>query len=213
MFNVLFEDKNLIVLIKPVGVSSEDGMISLLREYLGDTNHYIGVIHRLDIAVSGVMVYAKTKFAAAELSRQIQNGTFIKKYLAVVLGKPESECGRYDDLLFKDSTKNKSFVVKNERKGVKKASLSYNVLGEHQLDNGNISLVKIQLHTGRTHQIRVQFSSRKMPLLGDKKYGSRIDCPIALFSHSLTFTHPETKGEMCFTALPEKTFPFNKFEI
>ena len=213
MFNVLFEDKNLIVLIKPVGVSSEDGMISLLREYLGDTNHYIGVIHRLDTAVSGVCVYAKTKFAAAELSRQIQNGTFIKKYLAVVLGKPENECGRYDDLLFKDSTKNKSFVVKNERKGVKKASLSYNVLGEHQLDNGNISLVKIQLHTGRTHQIRVQFSSRKMPLLGDKKYGSRIDCPIALFSHSLTFTHPETKEEMCFTALPPKTFPFNKFEI
>ena len=213
MFNVLFEDKNLIVLIKPVGVSSEDGMISLLREYLGDTNHYIGVIHRLDTAVSGVMVYAKTKTAAADLSKQIQNGTFIKKYLAVVLGKPENNNGRYDDLLFKDSTKNKSFVVKNERKGVKKASLSYNVLGEHQLDNGNISLVKIQLHTGRTHQIRVQFSSRKMPLLGDKKYGSKFDCPIALFSHSLTFVHPETKKEVCFEALPESIFPFNKFEI
>ena len=211
MFNVLFEDKNLIVLIKPVGVSSEDGMISLLREYLGDTNHYIGVIHRLDTAVSGVCVYAKTKFAAAELSRQIQNGTFIKKYLAVVLGKPESECGRYDDLLFKDSTKNKSFVVKNERKGVKKASLSYNVLGEHQLDNGNISLVKIQLHTGRTHQIRVQFSSRKMPLLGDKKYGSKFDCPIALFSQSISFSHPTTKEQMLFEAEPEKIFPFNKF--
>lgn len=213
MFNVLFEDKNLIVLIKPVGVSSEDGMISLLREYFGDPNAYVGIIHRLDTAVSGVMVYAKTKIAAADLSRQIQDGVFIKKYLAVVSGSPEKNNGRYEDLLFKDSSKNKSFVVKRERKGVKKASLSYDVLGEHQLDNGNISLVKIQLHTGRTHQIRVQFSSRKMPLLGDKKYGSRIDCPIALFSHSLTFMHPITKKEMHFKALPQSIFPFNKFKI
>ena len=213
MLNVIFEDQNLIVLIKPVGVSSEDGMVAAIREHLGNTDAYVGIIHRLDTAVSGVMVYAKTKIAAADLSRQIQDGVFIKKYLAVVSGAPEKDNGRYEDLLFKDSSKNKSFVVKRERKGVKKASLSYNVLGEHQLDNGNISLVKIQLHTGRTHQIRVQFSSRKMPLLGDKKYGSRIDCPIALFSHSLTFTHPEAEEVMCFTALPEKTFPFNKFEI
>ena len=213
MFNILFEDKNLIVLIKPVGVSSEEGMISLLREYLGDLNAYIGVIHRLDTAVSGVMVYAKTKTAAADLSRQIQDGVFIKKYLAVVSGKPENNIGRYDDLLFKDSAKNKSFVVKRERKGVKKASLSYQCIGECVLDDIGVSLVKVQLHTGRTHQIRVQFSHRKMPLLGDKKYGSKFDCGIALFSHSLAFNHPETKKEMCFTALPENTFPFSKFKI
>ncbi|MBE6797924.1 MAG: RluA family pseudouridine synthase [Ruminococcaceae bacterium] len=213
MFNILFEDKNLIVLIKPVGVSSEDGMVAAIREHLGNADAYVGIIHRLDTAVSGVMVYAKTKIAAADLSRQIQDGVFIKKYLAVVSGSPEKNNGRYEDLLFKDSSKNKSFVVKRERKGVKKAVLDYETLSKTTLDNGEISLLKIRLHTGRTHQIRVQFSHRKMCLLGDKKYGSRFDCPIALFSHSLTFTHPEAEEEMCFTALPEKTFPFNKFEI
>lgn len=211
MFNILFEDKNLIVLIKPVGVSSEEGMISLLREYLGDPDHYIGVIHRLDTVVSGVMVYAKTKAAAASLSFQIQDGSFRKEYLAIVAGKPETESGRYDDLLFKDSAKNKSFVVKKERKGVKKASLSYRRLDECVLDNTIVTLVEVQLYTGRTHQIRVQFSSRKMPLLGDKKYGSKFNCPIALFSHSLTFTDHETKKEMSFSVKPENVFPFNKF--
>ena len=211
MLNVIFEDQNLIVLIKPVGVSSEDGMVTAIREHLGNTEAYVGIIHRLDTAVSGVMVYAKTKTAAADLSRQIQDGVFIKKYLAVVSGAPEKNNGRYEDLLFKDSSKNKSFVVKRERKGVKKAVLDYETLSKAALDNGGISLLKIRLHTGRTHQIRVQFSHRKMCLLGDKKYGSKFDCPIALFSQSISFSHPTTKEQMLFEAEPEKIFPFNKF--
>lgn len=211
MFNILFEDKNLIVLIKPVGVSSEDGMVAAIREHLGNADAYVGIIHRLDTAVSGVMVYAKTKIAAADLSRQIQDGVFIKKYLAVVSGAPEKNNGRYEDLLFKDSSKNKSFVVKRERKGVKKAVLDYETLSKTTLDNGEISLLKIRLHTGRTHQIRVQFSHRKMCLLGDKKYGSRFDCPIALFSQSISFSHPITKEQMLFEATPQNIFPFNKF--
>ncbi len=213
MLNILFEDENLIVLIKPVGVSSEDGMLKLIREHLGDDNAYIGIVHRLDTAVSGVMVYAKTKTAAADLSAQIQNGSFIKIYLAVASGRPNKTADIYEDLLFKDSTKNKSFVVKRERKGVKKASLEYEIKNECVLDGTPATLVKIRLHTGRTHQIRVQFSHRKMSLLGDKKYGSRVDCPIALFSHSITFTHPATKEEMCFEATPQNVFPFDKFEI
>lgn len=211
MLNIIFEDKNLIVLIKPVGVSSEDGMVTLIREHLEDGRAYVGIIHRLDTAVSGIMVYAKTKAAAAHLSRQIIAGTFKKEYLAVVSGEPEHISGRYDDLLFKDSKKNKSYVVKRERRGVKKAALEYETVGSTVFDGGKVTLVKIRLLTGRTHQIRVQFSSRKMPLLGDKKYGSRYDGPIALYSHSLTFMCPETEKELRFISNPENTFPFNRF--
>lgn len=213
MLNILFEDENLIVLIKPVNVSSEGGMLSLIREHLGDEKAYVGIIHRLDTAVSGVMVYAKNRKSAAGLSAQIQSGSFIKTYLAVISGRPDTDFGTYEDLLFKDSSKNKSFVVKRERKGVKSAMLDYEVKDERVLDNLTVTLVKIRLHTGRTHQIRVQFSSRKMPLLGDKKYGSKFSCPIALFSHSLSFINPETEEENCFEAKPQDLFPFNKFKI
>ena len=210
---VLFEDKNLLVCIKPTGVSSENGMAQLIREYLNDNSAYIGIIHRLDTAVSGVMVYAKTKTAAAKLSAQIQNGEFKKEYLAVISGRPESDNGMYRDLLFKDSSKNKVFVVNNTRKGVKEAELEYEVLEIKKLDDEEISLIKIKLKTGRSHQIRVQFASRKMSLLGDGKYGSRIKCDIALFLSSISFLHPVTNEKICFTALPDNTFPFNKFDI
>ena len=210
---VLFEDKNLLVCIKPIGVSAESGMIQLIREYLNDSSAYVGIIHRLDTAVSGVMVYAKTRSAAAEISKQIQNGVFEKEYFAVVLGCPEESTGTYQDLLFKDSAKNKVFVVKSTRKGVKRAELEYNVCDTVNFENNKISLVKIKLKTGRSHQIRVQFSSRKMPLLGDGKYGSRIKCDIALFSSFISFLHPETNEKMCFSKLPDATFPFNKFDV
>ena len=210
---VIFEDKDLLVCVKPIGVSSESGMVQLIREYLNDTVAYVGIVHRLDTAVGGVMVYAKTKCAAAKLSTQIQNGEFKKEYLAVISGRPESDTGIYRDLLFKDSAKNKVFVVKNTRKGVKQAELEYNVLQTEKDGEKDISLIKIKLKTGRSHQIRVQFASRKMSLLGDGKYGSRYKCNIALFCSTIKFTHPETKEDMYFTALPESAFPFNKFDI
>ncbi len=213
MPTIIFEDNEIVACIKPAGVNSQDAgdgsMPELLRRKV--SSEYIAVLHRLDTAVSGVMVYAKTKAAAANISAQIQNGTFIKEYLAVVGGKPCLESGRLEDLLFKDSAKNKSYVVKRERKGVKRAVLEYETLNTAQLDNGDIALLKIRLHTGRTHQIRIQFSSRKMPLMGDKKYGSRFDCPIALFSHKITLYHPKTKQGLTFEAQPDySAFPWSK---
>ncbi len=173
-FKIYYSDKNIAVCEKPVGVSSQDDgqicMPNLIRQALGC--QYIGVIHRLDTAVGGIMVYALNKESAAFLSSQVTDGTFKKHYLALIHGKPENDSGVFEDLLFKDSRKNKSFVVKKERKGVKKASLEYNVLSTKQTESGDLSIVEILLHTGRTHQIRVQFASRKMALVGDGKYGA-----------------------------------------
>lgn len=186
MFEILFSDSDIAVIIKPAGVISEDGegsVCSLIREALGVRDVY--TIHRLDRDVSGVMVYALSKQAAASLSRAVAENALEKIYLAVVHGAPSEKRGVYTDLLFKDSKKNKSYVVSRERKGVRRAELSYEVL----CTAGEKSLVRIKLHTGRSHQIRVQFSSRKMPLVGDRKYGSGDSCPIALFSHSLSFPY------------------------
>ncbi len=211
MLKIIYEDNDVIAAIKPAGIDSEKEMVELLKALT--SSDYIAVLHRLDTAVSGVMVYAKSKSAAANLSAQIQNGEFKKEYLCVVGGIPEESHARLEDLLFKDSSKNKSYVVKRERKGVKKAVLDYETLSTAHLDNGDISLLKVLLHTGRTHQIRVQFSSRKLCLLGDKKYGSKFDCPIALFSHKITLHHPKTNEEMVFSAEPDYTkFPFNKLK-
>lgn len=202
----LFENSEIIVIVKPAGISSEengkDNVIKRLSEIYGISEIY--TVHRLDQVTSGVMVYAKTKNAASFLTKQITENTFTKEYHAVVHGVMEEEKGEFCDLLFKDSAKNKSFVVKRERKGVKKASLSY----ETVKTEGELSLVKIRLHTGRTHQIRVQFSSRKHPVYGDGKYGASDNIPfIALFSSSLTFYDPETKKQMTFSApLPRWDF-------
>ena len=195
---ILFEDKNIIVAVKPVGVASQEcegeNMISLLREI---TKGEIYPVHRLDTVTSGVMVYAKNKASAAFLSKQITENRFRKEYVAAVHGILDEKSGTMEDFLFKDSKKNKSFVVKKERKGVKRALLSYNVIEEKE----NISLVKILLHTGRTHQIRVQFSSRKHPLYGDGKYGASDNVPfIALFSQSISFISPTDKKEVTFSA-------------
>ncbi len=199
---ILFEDGDILVCIKPVGVVSqadetENNMISLLETLTGDT---VYPLHRLDREVGGVMVYAKSRFAAAVLSKDIANHKFKKEYLALVHGKPQENSGEMRDLLFKDSRKNKSFVVNRMRKGVKEAVLDYEVLNSK---NG-LSLVKVLLHTGRTHQIRVQFASRKMPLAGDKKYGANDDFKnIGLWSYKITFTHPKTNKEMIFEKLPQ----------
>ena len=191
--NILYSDRETAVCIKPVGLDSEAEVPAALKEQLGGE---IFPIHRLDKNVSGVMVYARTKQAAAALSKAVQEGTMVKEYVAMVHGTPPEQ-GDWEDLLWKDSKKNKVFVVKRMRGGVKKARLEFT-----RLSAGETSLVHIRLHTGRSHQIRVQFSSRGFPLVGDHKYGSRDEKnePM-LFSCKITF--PFKGRAMCFEALPE----------
>ena len=186
---ILFDDKNIVVIVKPVGMDSEHEVPAALG---GD----LYPVHRLDKNVGGVMVYARTKAAAAALSKAIQDGTMVKEYVAMVHGTPP-EIGDWEDLLFKDSSKNKVFVVKKERKGVKKARLEY-----VRLNAGERSLVRIRLHTGRSHQIRVQFASRGFPLVGDGKYGAKdqVTAPM-LFSCRLTF--PLNGRLHTYSALPD----------
>ena len=190
---ILYSDKNIIVCIKPVGLDSEKQVPEKLKE---DFSGEIFTLHRLDLNVGGVMVYARNKRTASELSRAIQDGLMIKEYLATVHGTPP-ENGDWEDLLFKDSRKNKVFVVKRMRKGVKKARLEFVRLAE-----GENSLVKIRLHTGRSHQIRVQFASRGFPLVGDHKYGSRDEktSPM-LYSHKIT--SPYQGKDISFESTPE----------
>ena len=190
---ILYSDKQIIVCVKPVGLDSEHEVPAALKEQLGGE---IFPIHRLDKNVGGVMVYARTRQAAAALSKAVQEGTMVKEYVAQVHGIPP-ENGDWTDLLFKDSSKNKVFVVKKERRGVKKARLEFKRLTE-----GEASLVRIRLHTGRSHQIRVQFSSRGFPLVGDHKYGARDDSPAPmLFSCKLTFPYGKRIAE--FEKLPD----------
>lgn len=180
--DILYYDNDIAVCVKPVGVDSEHQLPSLIAERLGGE---VFTVHRLDMNVGGVMVYARTKSAAAELSKGILDGTFIKEYYAQVYGKPD-ENGIFEDLLFKDKSKNKVYVVKRERKGVKKASLEYTRITDKDISP---SLVRIRLHTGRSHQIRVQFASRGFALLGDGKYGAKDNLPSPrLYSCKLTFT-------------------------
>ena len=203
MIEILYEDKELVACVKPVGFSSETDLPKALKEQL---NSEIYTLHRLDTPVGGVMVYAKSKEAAAKMSKKIsQNDDFKKTYLAVCEGEFSKKEGIMQNLLFKDSKKNKSFVVKRERKGVKKAVLRYNILKTGEYDGKMCSLALVTLETGRSHQIRVQFASRKHPLLGDGKYGSSINCPIALFSHKI-----ETENKI-FVKNPMDEKPWNIF--
>lgn len=219
MIDILYEDKQIIVCIKPPGMLSASGkeetsvdmVLQKHREEAGEAG-FIGVAHRLDRGTGGLMVFAKTQAAAAALSREIQSGMFQKEYLAVVHGVPDNPAGIYTDLLFKDAKKNKSFVVQRERKGVRKASLEYKVLETAETRHGVVSLIRIRLQTGRTHQIRVQFSSRKMPLLGDGKYGSKDNgCQIALWSCRLAFAHPKNQKKIDMEASPKAEYPWNLF--
>lgn len=214
---ILHTDKHLTVCVKPplsLSQSDEKNSPSMTDHLAAETNAFHKVIHRLDFGVGGTMVYAKSDFAAAFLSADIQNKVFQKEYLAVVFGKPSESSGVYKDLLFKDSSKNKSFVVDRMRKGVKEASLEYKVLETVETEKGELSLVWIKLHTGRTHQIRVQFSSRKTPLYGDGKYGSCTNEKItALWSFRLSFRHPASKKNVSFSSLPDGVFPWNAFNI
>lgn len=189
---ILFSDKDIAVCVKPVGLDSEHDVPEALQSQLGGD---IFTLHRLDKNVGGVMVYARTKTAAAQLSRLIQENKMIKEYVALVHGNiPDS--GDWADLLFKDSRKNKVFVVKRQRAGVKAARLEFQRLAE-----GDPALVRIRLHTGRSHQIRVQFSSRGFPLVGDHKYGAR-DEASAPFLYSCCITFPYKGSEIQFSHFP-----------
>ena len=210
--NIIYYDNNIIVCIKPAGVISTDeegGMPQLLREALGDENADIRAVHRLDQVVSGLMVYAQSNAAASELSRQIRCGEFHKSYLAVVHGVPEERKGRFEDILLRSKEKRKTFVINKPARGAQNAILDYELLGS----NGEHSLVAIELITGRTHQIRAQFSHRRLPLLGDRKYGvGEDDCRIALWSYSLSFLNPETGKRMNFRVKPPREYPWSDFD-
>lgn len=190
---ILYSDNDIAVCVKPVGIDSEKGMCEALAAELGGQ---LFPVHRLDLNVGGVMVYARTKKAAAELSRLIENGRLVKEYVAAVKGEAP-EAGDWEDLLWKDSKKNKVFVVKRERGGVKKARLEF-----VRLSAGENSQVLIRLHTGRSHQIRVQFASRGFPLLGDHKYGAR-DGRAAPALYSCRISFPWHGKDMVFSSLPE----------
>lgn len=212
---ILYEDQNLLLAVKPAGVLSEDTpgqetMPAMLREHLG--GKYVGCVHRLDRVVGGVMLYSKRPNVTGKLSALVADHHFTKEYLAVVHGIPQEPEGTFTDLLFKDSSRNKSFVVKRMRKGVKEATLRYQLLETVERDGEPWSLVRIALETGRSHQIRVQFSSRKMPLVGDGKYGSKVNLnSIALWSYHIAFTAPN--GKEIDGCCPPKGYPWDVFTV
>ena len=210
---ILFEDNHIIVVEKPVNIPSQGDktgdmdMLTIIKKYLiekynkkGDA--YLGLIHRLDRPVGGVMVFAKTSKAASRLSEQVRNKEFLKKYLIIADGKFEKSTGEYEDYLVKNEKNNLSKVTDKNNKNAKKAILDYEVIKYNE--ETNLSLVKVNLHTGRHHQIRVQFSSRDHSIYGDQKYGCRgRGKQICLWAYSLTIKHPITKKEMVFEAIPE----------
>lgn len=206
---ILYNDSDVIVCIKPARVLSTDepgGLPELLRIELSEPAADIRTVHRLDRVVSGVMVLAKNAAAASELSRQIREDIFQKEYQAVVHGKPESECGTLKDLLYRDKARRMTMVASEPGKGVQEAILDYRVTGT----GSGLSKMKIILHTGRTHQIRVQFASRGMPLVGERKYCTVEDpCEIALWSCKVGFIHPGTKQYVEFTKEPPCVYPWN----
>lgn len=214
MINILYEDNHLLVVEKKVGVLSQsDGsntpdMLTILKKYLKDKynkpgNVYLGLVHRLDKNVGGVMVFAKTSKAASRLSEQIRNRTFKKTYLAICEGIIDKDA-KYQDYLKRVEYRSE---VSNSKEG-KLAILSFHVL---EIKNNN-TLVKINLETGRHHQIRVQFKYHNHPLLGDEKYGKKGSYPLALFAYKLEFNHPTTKEKLSFTILPEEGY-FKQFDL
>ena len=205
---LIYVDEDILVCLKPARVLSTDepgGVPELARKALGDPNADIRTVHRLDRVVSGLMVLARNAKAASELSRQIRDDEFEKEYLAVVHGCPEEKSGTLRDLLGRDKARKMTFVADAPAKGVQEAVLDYWVLNTTM----EKSRVRIALRTGRTHQIRVQFASRGMPLVGERKYSTLEDpCEIALWSCRIGFTHPKTGEKMEFTHQPPDIFPW-----
>lgn len=206
---ILYLDEQIAVAVKPAGVLSQEGngihMLSLLTDALGGE---FFPVHRLDRETAGVMVYARTKKAAAALSQSIQEGKLKKEYLAVTTAFLLPREGEMEDILFFDRGKNKVFPVKKERRGAKKAKLSY-ILAE---EKDGFFLFRVFPETGRTHQIRVQFATRKMPLAGDRKYGGQGE-GFGLFARALSFRHPTKNTRLSFVASPEEAEPWNRFSL
>ena len=207
---IVYQDKDIVLAIKPPRVLSTDepgGMPELGRQALDQPDGDVRTVHRLDRVVSGLMVLARNASAASELSRQIRDGEFEKEYLAVVHGCPSPPEGRMINLLLRDKRECKTYIVKEKAKGVQEAILDYRVI--KSVDG--MSKVSIQLVTGRTHQIRAQFSGREMPLFGDRKYSLlEDDCEIALWSHRLAFCHPVTGERMEFVVEPPREYPWDQ---
>ena len=205
---ILYKDRDILVCVKPPRVLSTDelgGLPELVRQELGDPKADVRTVHRLDRVVSGLMVLARNPAAASELSRQIREGAFQKEYLAVVHGGPSAPEGTFRDLLGRDKARKMTFVAPEPGKGIQEAVLDYKVLTAE----ADRAKVLVRLHTGRTHQIRVQFASRGMPLYGERKYSERNDpCEIALWSYRLGFAHPVTGEPMEFTKEPPESDPW-----
>jgi len=205
---ILYLDADVVVCVKPPRVLSTDepgGLPDLLREALGDPKADIRTVHRLDRVVSGLMVLARNAKAASELSRQVREDEFEKEYLAVVHGAPEEKNGTLRDLLIRDKARKMTLVTDTPGKGVQEAILHYQTMGYEE----DMSRIRIRLVTGRTHQIRTQFASRGMPLVGERKYAvQEDDCEIALWSHKIGFTHPRTGQRMVFEKEPPECFPW-----
>ena len=205
---LVYVDADILVCVKPARVLSTDepgGVPDLAREALGDPKADVRTVHRLDRVVAGLMVLARNAKAASELSRQIRDNEFQKEYLAVVHGGPEADAGTLRDLLGRDKARKMTFVAAEPAKGMQEAVLDYWVLGR----TADMSRVRIRLHTGRTHQIRVQFASRDMALVGERKYSEKNDpCEIALWSHRLGFVHPGTGKWMAFEKEPPQEYPW-----
>ena len=207
---LIYKDENIVVAIKPARVLSTDepgGMPDLVREALGNPAADVRTVHRLDRVVAGLMVLARNAKSASELSRQIRDNEFEKEYQAVVHGGPGDDAGTLVDLLGRDKARKMTFVATEMAKGVQKAVLDYRVLNR----TDDMTKVQIHLHTGRTHQIRVQFASRGWPLVGERKYSELNDpCEIALWSCRLAFTHPKTGEKMEFTHQPPMESPWTE---
>lgn len=207
---LIYVDEDILVCLKPARVLSTDepgGVPDLAREALGDPKADVRTVHRLDRVVSGLMVLARNGKAASELSRQIRDNEFDKEYMAVVHGTPDTRTGTLRDLLGRDKARRMTFVASEPAKGVQEAVLDYSLLNTAE----NMSRVRIRLHTGRTHQIRVQFASRNLPLVGERKYSELDDpCEIALWSYRLAFTHPRTGERMEFSHQPPEVYPWNE---
>ena len=207
--DIIYQDKDILVCIKPAGVLSTDepgGLPELVRESLGDPNANVRTVHRLDRTVSGLMVLARRSKAASELSRQIREGEFGKEYMAVCHGNLQEDHGEFRDLLLRNKQERKTYIVSESGKDVQEAILEYWVLNRTE----DMTRVRIRLHTGRTHQIRAQFSGRGLPLVGDKKYGiPEDDCQIALWSCRLSFKHPYSGKPMEFFLEPPKVYPWS----
>lgn len=209
--DIIYQDSDILVCLKPAGVKSTDepgGVPSLVREALGDRAADVRTVHRLDQVVSGLMVLARNAGAASELSRQIRENIFEKEYLAVIHGDTPEQAGTFRDLLLRNRAERKTYVVQRLEKNVQEAVLDYERLARA----GELTKVRIVLHTGRTHQIRCQFSSRGLPLAGDRKYSLLEDgFPIALWSASLSFVHPMAGLRMTFTHQPPMVQPWLQF--